>query len=165
MDSNTMDSSSTASSPRGKGKETPSITSTMVEDGHSINDEAKHALENQARIDARAAVTAMLDAAGSDSKQDKRHKQRISDIGHNAHVLVAQERELQALTAEVEKENRAYNKELDKGVQALRKHGDMQNWAELMERDFLVLEETLRLVEGREVLESASGGSQWKGGV
>lgn len=40
--------------------------------------------------------------------------------------------------------------------------GDMQNWAEMIERDFMVLEETMRLVEGGDVTESASGGSTWR---
>jgi hypothetical protein len=33
----------------------------------------------------------------------------------------------------------------------------------MLERDMLVLEETLRLVEGEERPESASGGSEWRG--
>ena len=31
-----------------------------------------------------------------------------------------------------------------------------------MEREFMVLEETLRLAEGEEAVQSASGGSQWR---
>jgi len=44
----------------------------------------------------------------------------------------------------------------------MRDFGDVQNWAEMLERDFMVLEETMRLVEGGGEVERESGGSTWK---
>lgn len=49
----------------------------------------------------------------------------------------------------------------------MRDFGDVQNWAEMLEREFCVLEETVRLVEGggEEIGEvgGESGGSGWRG--
>jgi hypothetical protein len=52
--------------------------------------------------------------------------------------------------------------EVDKALKGMRDFGDVQNWAEMLERDFMVLEETMRLVEGGEEVERESGGSTWK---
>jgi hypothetical protein len=48
---------------------------------------------------------------------------------------------------------------LDASTRKLNELGDAQNWAELLERDVLVLEEVVRLKEGRvdEGADSASG--------
>lgn len=66
---------------------------------------------------------------------------------------------------ELETERKKWAKEAEKATKGLNRFGDLQNWAEMMERDFCVLEETLRLVEGGEGEgeESASGGSRWRG--
>jgi len=46
----------------------------------------------------------------------------------------------------------------------LKEVGDVQNWAEMLERDFLVVEETLRRVrEGSEGSWSSGSGSYWSG--
>jgi hypothetical protein len=52
--------------------------------------------------------------------------------------------------------------EVDKALKGMRDFGDVQNWAEMLERDFMVLEETMRLVEGGLEVERESGGSTWK---
>jgi hypothetical protein len=44
----------------------------------------------------------------------------------------------------------------------MREFGDVQNWAEMLERDFMVLEETMRLVEREAEVERESGGSTWR---
>lgn len=61
------------------------------------------------------------------------------------------------------KENAKLEKEVDKALKGMREFGDVQNWAEMLERDFCVLEETMRLVEGGMEVEGESGGSGWRG--
>lgn len=52
-------------------------------------------------------------------------------------------KETEGLRRETEK----LKKLADEGGRKVKELGNVQNWAELLERDFLVLEETLRLVE------------------
>ena len=53
----------------------------------------------------------------------------------------------------------------DKARDGLKEIGDVQNWAEVIERDLLVLEETVRMVEegGRDGHGEGSGGGQRSG--
>lgn len=50
-------------------------------------------------------------------------------------------------TVALAKESAKLQKELDKTAKEMKGFGDMQNWAEMLERDFLVLEETMRLAD------------------
>jgi len=121
------------------------------------------AVENpttRAQAEARAAVTATLSTAGS--HHDSQFQHRASALHTNAAALARQESEVKALSAALAKESAKWQKELDKTTKGLNHFGDLQNWAEVVEREFLVLEETLRLAEGGQALESASGGSQWR---
>jgi hypothetical protein len=45
----------------------------------------------------------------------------------------------------------------DEGQRKVKELGNVQNWAEMLERDFLVVEETLRLV-----MEGSEGDSEWE---
>ncbi|KAK3630392.1 hypothetical protein LTR56_017447 [Elasticomyces elasticus] len=114
---------------------------------------------SRAQAEARAAVQASLESAGS--SYDIQYQRRATDLHNNAAVISKQEEELKRNTAALAKESLKWQKELNKTTKGLNEFGDLQNWAEVMEREFLVLEETLRLVEGTEAVESASGGSQW----
>lgn len=116
--------------------------------------------DNRAQAEARAAVLASLESAGSG--YDSQYQRRATDIHANAAAIAKQEAQLKKQTAALAKESAKWQKELDKATKGLNEFGDMQNWAEMMERDFMVLEETMRLVEGGETVESASGGSQWR---
>ncbi|KAK3070212.1 hypothetical protein LTR53_010860 [Teratosphaeriaceae sp. CCFEE 6253] len=115
---------------------------------------------SQAQTEARAAVQASLSSAGS--HYDTKYQRRATDLHSNAAAIRKQEAELRKNTAALAKESAQWQRELDKATKGLNEFGDLQNWAEMMERDFVVLEETLRLVEGREELGSASGGSRWR---
>lgn len=115
---------------------------------------------SRAQAEARAAVLASLESAGSN--YDSQYQRRAADLHTNATSIAKQEAQVKKQTAALAKESAKWQKELDKTTKGLNEFGDMQNWAEMMERDFLVLEETLRLAEGGEALESASGGSQWR---
>lgn len=120
---------------------------------------AVESASSRAQAEARSAVMASLESEGS--HYDMKLQARARDLHANAAVIAKQEADLKKQTAELAKENKKWQKELDKATKGLNQYGDLQNWAETMERDFLVLEETLRLVEGRQPVESASGGSQW----
>ena len=106
--------------------------------------------------EARAAVTASLSSVGASLDADIR--QRASDLQANAAALSKQEAELAKQTAALAKETAQWQKLADASTKKLNEFGDLQNWAEMMERDLLVVEETLRLVEGKadEGLESGT---------
>ena len=115
---------------------------------------------SRTQAEAQAAVLATLEAAGSN--YDSQYQRRAVDLHANATSIAKQEAQLKNDTVALAKESAKWQKELDKATKGLNEFGDMQNWAEVMERDFMVLEETLRLVEGEQLVESASGGSQWR---
>ena len=115
---------------------------------------------SRAQAEARAAVLASLDSAGSG--YDAQYQRRAADLHSNSAAIAKQEAQVKKQTAALAKESAKWQKELDKTTKGLNEFGDLQNWAEMMERDFLVLEETLRLAEGGAPVESASGGSQWR---
>jgi hypothetical protein len=115
---------------------------------------------SRTQAEARAAVLGSLEAAGSN--YDSQFQRRAADLHSNAAAIAKQEAEVKKHTAELAKEAAKWQKELDKATKGLNEIGDVQNWAEMIERDFLVLEETLRLAEGAPLMESASGGSQWR---
>lgn len=115
---------------------------------------------SRAQAEARAAFIASLESAGSN--YDNRMQRRAADLHANSAAISKQEAQVQKNTAALAKESAKWQKELDKTTKGLKEFGDQQNFAEMMERDFLVLEETLRLVEGGQEMESASGGSQWR---
>ena len=50
----------------------------------------------------------------------------------------------------MKKETCKYNKAAEQAREKLKELGDIQNWAEVLERDLLVLEETVREGEERE---------------
>lgn len=114
------------------------------------------------QAEARAAVLATLNSAGA--THDSAYRTRISDLHANSSVISTQEREVKAQTATLAKESAKLDREVGKATEGLKGVGDVQNWAEVMEREFMVLEETLRLAEGRERAGGGggSGGSEWR---
>ncbi|KAI9665777.1 MAG: hypothetical protein M1821_003711 [Bathelium mastoideum] len=97
--------------------------------------------------EARAAVTGSLNAVGASLDADLR--QRATDLQANAAALARQEAELAKQTAALAKESAQWQKLADTSTKKLNEFGDLQNWAEMIERDLLVVEETLRLAEGK----------------
>lgn len=81
----------------------------------------------------------------------------------NASAIDKQQTSLSKESKGLAKENAKLEKEVDKALKGMREFGDVQNWAEMLERDFCVLEETMRLVEGGMEVENESGGSGWRG--
>lgn len=105
--------------------------------------------------EARAAVTASLAALGSAHNTELRS--RATDLHANFSAIAKQETELAKQTATLTKQSAQWRSLADTGTKRLNEVGDVQNWAEIIERDLLVVEETLRLVEGRAEVGNASG--------
>ncbi|KAI6862066.1 hypothetical protein KC343_g5909 [Hortaea werneckii] len=143
-----------------------SQSSTAVPSPSTAEDEEQSTPNQKAQTEARAAILATLSAAGSHYSALSQHK--AQDLHANSQAIANQEAALAKSTQDLEKEGKKWAREAEKATRGLNRFGDLQNWAEMLERDFVVLEETLRLVEGGEGLgegeeESASGGSRWRG--
>jgi hypothetical protein len=95
--------------------------------------------------EARAAVTASLTSVGT--SLDATIRTRTADLHANSAAISKQEKELAKATAALAKQSAEWEKVLQGGTKKLNEVGDVQNWAEMLERDLLVLEETVRLVE------------------
>lgn len=119
----------------------------------SDSEAARHTAE------ARAAVTASLSSVGA--SLDNEMRTRTADLHANSAAISKQEKELAKQTAALAKQSAEWDKLLQGGTKKLNEVGDIQNWAEMIERDLLVLEETVRLVEGKEGEETASGTGGW----
>jgi hypothetical protein len=109
--------------------------------------------------EARAAVTASLASVGA--SVDNELRTRTTDLHANAEAISKQEKELAKQTAALAKESAQWEKLLNGGTKKLNEVGDIQNWAEMIERDLLVLEETVRLVDGKKGEETASRTGGW----
>lgn len=83
---------------------------------------------------------------------------RATVLHENAAALDRQERDVLAATAGLRREREKLAKEASAAARKLKELGNVQNWAEVLEGKFLVLEETVRLANGgREYREGESG--------
>lgn len=87
--------------------------------------------------EARAAVTASLSSVGA--SLDHEMRTRTADLHANAAAISKQEKELARQTAGLAKQSAEWDKLLQNGTKKLNEVGDIQNWAEMLERDLLVL--------------------------
>lgn len=95
---------------------------------------------------ARAALTTHLNALGNSHLQPL--EARAKDIHAASSSLESQKTKLEKQTKELEKESEKLHKQAEKQQEKLRELGDIQNWAEVLERDIRVLEETVKMGEG-----------------
>ena len=95
--------------------------------------------------EARTAILASLSSIGTTVDTEMRH--RIADLHSNSAAISKQEKDLAKQTAALGKDIKEWEKVLRKGEKGVKETGDIQNWAEMLERDLLVLEETVRLVD------------------
>lgn len=97
----------------------------------------------QAQIaQARTALVASIGNA-----LDTELQTRASLLHANQAAIERQERDVERALRELRKEDDKLMKVLNDGSRKVKELGDVQNWAERLERDFLVLEETMRLVD------------------
>ncbi|KAI4251548.1 MAG: hypothetical protein LQ352_004784 [Teloschistes flavicans] len=108
--------------------------------------------------EAREAFTASLLSAGTSTVQSDLQN-RATDLHANAAAIDRQEQELLKQTKNLGKESDKWQKVLDDGARGVKETGDVQNWAEMLERDLCVLEDTIAMVgEGAEAKDVAQRG-------
>ncbi|KAI0203176.1 hypothetical protein F4808DRAFT_54676 [Astrocystis sublimbata] len=91
--------------------------------------------------EARAALVASMS-----NMLDSELQSRASLLHANAAQLSRQEQDVTSATEALRKENDKLAKVAKDAGRKIKELGNVQNWAEVLERDFLVLEETMRLV-------------------
>ncbi|KAL8946625.1 MAG: hypothetical protein Q9183_007881, partial [Haloplaca sp. 2 TL-2023] len=96
--------------------------------------------------EARAAFTASLLSAGTSTVQSDLQN-RATDLHANAAAIDKQEQELLKQTKNLGKESDKWQKVVDDGARGVKETGDVQNWAEMLERDLCVLEDVLDMAE------------------
>lgn len=104
--------------------------------------------EEQQQKEALAAFTATLHSVGTNLEAPLRD--RASTIQSNAAALQKQETELAENTARLARQNAQWTGLADETREGLKEIGDVQNWAELIERDLLIMEEMMDGVEAKE---------------
>ncbi|KAK9387221.1 hypothetical protein V1515DRAFT_602205 [Lipomyces mesembrius] len=81
---------------------------------------------------------------------DRDLRQRITSVHANAKLISAQSKHIRGQTFALVKETRKWEETAGKASAILKEAGDVQNWAEILEVELSALEETLRIVDGRE---------------
>ncbi|KAL8718579.1 MAG: hypothetical protein Q9225_004309 [Loekoesia sp. 1 TL-2023] len=110
----------------------------------------------QQTAEARAAFTASLLSAGTSTVQSDLQT-RAADLHANTAAIDKQEQELLKQTKNLGKESDKWQKVVDDGVRGVKETGDVQNWAEMLERDLCVLEDTMAMVDEDERGAMANG--------
>lgn len=113
--------------------------------------------QDQRTAEAREAFTAHLSSVGTHVDSDL--QSRAKDIHANSAAIAKQESDVAKQSVALSKQTAQYQKIVDEGRDKLKEIGDVQNWAEMIERDLLVVEETLRRAE-----EEAGGEGTGRGG-
>ncbi|CAF9939198.1 hypothetical protein IMSHALPRED_001246 [Imshaugia aleurites] len=102
----------------------------------------------QRTAEARAAFTAHLTSIGNSHISSL--EARVSDIHANSTAISKQEDDVAKQTTKLAAQAKKHQKVADDAAGKLKELGDIQNWAEVLERDLLVLEETVRMGEAGE---------------
>lgn len=95
--------------------------------------------------EARAAFVSSLNAVGSYG--DAELQARAKDLHSNAATISRQEAQVTERAEALAKHTAQFQQLADESRGKLKEIGDVQNWAELLERDLQVLEETLRIAK------------------
>ncbi|KAB8300984.1 hypothetical protein EYC80_002908 [Monilinia laxa] len=75
-------------------------------------------------------------------------KLRAQNLHQNSSALTKQENDLKKEIGKLGKEGDKLEKVVREGQRKVKELGNVQNWAEVLERDFLVVGEVLRLIDG-----------------
>ncbi|KAL8974641.1 MAG: hypothetical protein Q9197_001129 [Variospora fuerteventurae] len=100
----------------------------------------------QQTAEARAAFTASLLSAGT-STVESDLKARAGDLHANTAAIDKQEQALLKETKNLGREGDKWQKVVDDSARGVKETGDVQNWAEMLERDLCVLEDTMAMVD------------------
>lgn len=104
--------------------------------------------QEQRTREALAAFTATLHSVGANLEIPLR--ERAATLQSNDVALERQEAELVNCTQKLAKQNAQWEGVAEETRRGLKEIGDVQNWAEMIERDLLVLEDMMECVERRE---------------
>lgn len=133
-------------------------SATQVEQAH------QQPPDPQRTAEARAAFTAHLTSIGN--THISALEGRVSDIHRNAAAIAKQDDDVSRQTRKLAAESGKHHKVADDAAEKLKELGDIQNWAEVLERDLLVLEETMQMGEaGEDGWETEDEGSVGEGGL
>ncbi len=121
---------------------TPSSSTTQVEQPTPPPPDPQRTAE------AHAAFTAHLTSIGNSHISSL--ETRVSDIHSNSAAISKQEDDIIKNTKKLSGEAKKHQKVADDAAGKLKELGDIQNWAEVLERDLLVLEETMKMGEAGE---------------
>lgn len=96
---------------------------------------------------------------------DRELTTRAALLHANNAAIEKQERDLVKATDALRRENDKLGRVADAHAKKVKEIGNVQNWAEMLEREFVILEETLRIVrDGDGEEEGGDGtGSEWSG--
>ncbi len=106
--------------------------------------------------EARNAVVASIE-----NMLDRELLSRAAQLHENNTEIAEQQHQVVLEVAGLRREADELQRVVDDAARCVKELGNVQNWAELLHTDFLVLEETMRLV--REGGVSGSSGSSWSG--
>jgi len=152
--------------PRGcKGRSFNCLTfleHTMAAPPSPSQVEPPPAPDPQRTAEARAAFTAHLTSIGNSHISPL--EARVSDISKNSIAISKQEDDVAKQMKKLADESKKHQKVVDDAAGKLKELGDIQNWAEVLERDMLVIEKALQMGEGEdsgwETDEGTSNGEQ-----
>ncbi|EKV06373.1 GCN5-like 1 [Penicillium digitatum] len=121
--------------------------------------------DDRQQKEALAAFTATLHSVGTNLEAPLRD--RAANIHTNTAALEIQEAELAGNTLRLAWQNQQWTKFADETREGFKEIGDIQNWAEMIERDLLALEEMMDVVERGHAAHRNENGdeTEWNGGV
>ncbi|KAL6237335.1 hypothetical protein BDW75DRAFT_86505 [Aspergillus navahoensis] len=117
----------------------PSSTSTSDSNTNANHDPVPSTLDP--RTLATSAFTASLHSLGQNYTSVL--VDRAQNLHYSSQALKNQEAQLARHTERLRKQNDSWEKVADEGRNALKEIGDLQNWAEMIERDLLVVEDVV----------------------
>ncbi|ORY64339.1 uncharacterized protein BCR38DRAFT_485498 [Pseudomassariella vexata] len=137
----------------------PPTTATTPVSAPALNPNLPSQSTQMHIAEARAALVASMS-----NLLDSELQGRAALLHSNAAALAKQEKDVAKATEGLRKENDKLAKVARDAGRKIKETGNVQNWAEVLERDFLVLEETLRLVrEGSDEGSEASWSGSYSG--
>jgi hypothetical protein len=157
------EASSSRDAPTLPSPEPPSISPTLPSTSSSQTHPSPplHSPETTRQIaEARAALEASMTNIGNQHFSSL--QSRAQNLHANTAQLDKQQKDVIKATDGLKKETEKLRKWADEGQRMVKELGNVQNWAEMLERDFLVLGETIRLANGGGSQSQSGSGSEWE---